>query len=183
VPDQPRPAATLFNVYINNNNPYAQRETPVFRIVRHARQSATLTVPIGDGQLTDITHLSCRMAKELDVNNTRARAAEPLRNFSLGLFTETGLQIGRTIAGSAVPSIIQPVYPTRKFTAQDGEVCYDDTNIFLQTVEVPLTQFVTRTRFTVSDLDRVRELRFGMLPGVNTGDDIFCFVDVVLSTR
>ncbi|HET8659995.1 MAG TPA: hypothetical protein VFM55_13480 [Micromonosporaceae bacterium] len=176
-------AATLANVYINNHNPYAQRDTPVFRIARPARQSATLSVPIGDGQLTGVTHLSCRMAKEHDVNSARARAAEPLRNFSLGLFTDTGLQIGRTIAGRAVPSIIHPVYPTRKFTVQDGEVCYDDTNIFLQTIEVPLTQFIARTRFTASDLARVRELHFGMLPATKAGQDIFCLVDFVLSTR
>jgi hypothetical protein len=153
-----------------------------FRIVRPAAQDAELLVPIGADQLVDVTHLSCRLAKEHNARNDRARTTEPLRNFELALFTDAGLQIGQTIPGRVVPSLLHRVYPVRKFQ-YEANGCADDTVIYLQTVEVPLTQFVTNGRHTLSDLNRVRELRFRMLPVSKPGDDVFWLIDFLLTRR
>jgi len=178
------PASTrLDDLVINRYRPFAQNVT-VLRVARPARRPAELVVPIAADQLTDMTHLSVRLAKEYDVRNRRARTTEPLRNFELALYTDNGLRIGQTLSGSRVRSVVQRAYPVRKWTDRDGPPqCYDDTQIFFQTVEVPLDAFVRRTRHTASDLGRVRELRFGMLPVVKTGEDIFCLVDFLLTRR
>jgi hypothetical protein len=177
------PFVLLSDQAIGNYRPFAQ-DVKVFRIARPASKSAELLVPIAADQLANATHLSCRLAKEFDAQNPRTRATEPLRNFSFGLFAENGLQIGATIPGSAVASIVHDVYPVRKWTDQDGPPqCYDDTHVFLQTVEVPVSQFLKGTRFTASDLGRVRELRFGMLPATKSGDDIYRVVDFLLTKR
>jgi len=173
----------LRDLVINRYRPFAQDMT-VLRVARPARQPAELVVPITADQLNGMTHVSVRFAKEYDVRSRRARAIEPLRNFELALFTENGLRIGRALPGSRVPSVVQRAYPVWKWTDRDGPpLCYDDTRIFLQTVEVPLALFLRRTRHTPSDLGRVRELRLGMLPVTKPGEDIFCLVDFLLTHR
>jgi hypothetical protein len=163
--------------FIDDWSVYAQY-VEALRIVRPADESAELVVPLDGGTLADFTHLSFRVAKEHDARTSRGRAAEPLRNFELALYSDAGVQVGRTIAGTAVPSILHRVYPVRKWTDADGPPqCYDDTKIFLQTVEVPLTQFAA------ADLSPVRELRLGMLPVARSGEDVFVLIDFLITRR
>ncbi len=162
------------------------QQVNVFRIEKPPQLTYQLSIPINAADNFDqFTHLSFRYAKQYDVTSRRAWQREPLRNFQISLFAGTQ-RIGNSIAGSAVPSLIHRAYPTRQYSHEVPPAggCYDDTDIILQTVEVPFTQFLRGSRHTASDLNRVDRIEIRLLParGKST-PDIFCFIDFLLTFR
>ncbi len=163
--------------------PHLQR-VDTFRVSRPATQRAEMLIDITTADaLATRTHVSVRMAKEHNARSAATRTSEPMRNFELALLDSAGVVVGRAIPGTAVPSTLHRAYPTRLFLSE-ADACMDVTEVALQTVEVPVDQFVRGTSRTVADLALVRQLVFRMLPAPGKrGDDVFRLADFTLSTR
>lgn len=155
--------------------------------------TATLTIPVSI-DLGDYTHFSFRFAKWYKVENyaittpstpiTGIPRRVDLRNFTIQLF-EDDTAIGIKIDGENVRSLLHRAYPALKYIiGVEGPSRYEwDTDILLQTVEVPLTEFNAPN---TSDLARVNKVKIELTPEAykNAEDkDIFVFNDFIATKR
>ncbi len=166
-------------------SPFVQ-QVMVFKVEKKQGQEVEIKIAISSADKVDsYTHFSFRYTKFFNLYDPKKRDSEPMKNYEIKLFSTTN-QIGNTITGNKVKSLIQRVYPTRKFSTESPEAdgCYEATSAILQTTEVPFTQFFEKGPHTIADLARVDAISIILnAAGGKTGPDTFCLVDFICSYR
>lgn len=158
----------------------------VYLKIRNANTS-TLTIPVTI-DLTNFSHFGFRFAKWYNVENiehirpgTRIEGIPrrvDLRNFSLQLL-ENDTAVGRKIDGEQITSLLHRAYPTLIFLRTGRRYSWR-TDIVLQTVELPISEF------RVSNLGSVNKILIELTPEAHKrpdDDDIFVFNDFIVVNR
>lgn len=161
------------------------QKVDIFKVEKKQGQEVEIKIAISSSDKIDsFTHFSFRYAKFFNIFDPKKRDSEPLKNYELKLFSGTN-QIGRTIPGNKVTSLIQRVYPTRKYGETDtGYGCSDSPTTILQTAEVKFTEFFQTGPHTISDLARVDAIALVLnAASGKTGPDVFCLVDFICTFR
>ncbi|MEM7036773.1 MAG: hypothetical protein AAF570_07335 [Bacteroidota bacterium] len=165
---------------VNGHDNFANR-VAVKAFTRPAADSLVIRIPIvANDRLATRTHFSFRYTKEYDGQSARARRNVNFRNYTLRL-KRGATTIGNPIVGQDVPSSHHRAYPTKDI---NGSNCVEDTVVILQTAEVPFSQFLSPNSTPVTDLQQVDTIEV-QLEGRKgaSGDEIFFFVDFLLTTR
>lgn len=150
--------------------------------------TASFTIPFNATNLDTFSHFGFRMLKYYKVRKNNGYSGfstirvfdrnVDFRNFSIQLFENT-TALGRVINGVDIHSLFFRAYPA--LVNSSGSYSWD-TQIILQTLEVPMSAFGVRT----ADLSRVNMLKMILSPTqykAPDDKDIFLFNDFTVSKR